>query len=189
MKYFGWRPQVDSDTCVLEVLENVDDVYELSRGVSRVTNFPENAEIRMDRNFPKNVKLADQLDSDSGLTIVNSKIANAILALSLPHVELLPVSIINHKGRDVGEKYFIVNVCKVVDCIDVDASTLMWNPIDKELIAGVLELVLLEDFESDSIIFRPKYFPQRILVREDFAKKIESLGVNGVRFVPIDELI
>ena len=188
MKYFGWKPQVDSGTCVLEVLENVDDVFELSRGVSRVTGFPENALVRMDRNFPKDVKLADQLDNDSGLTIVNSKIANAILELSLPSLELLPVSIINHKGRDVGERYFIVNVCKVVDCIDKDASTLMWNPIDKDLIAGVLELVLLEDFESDSVIFRPKHFPQRIIVREDFAKKIESLGASGVRFVPIDEL-
>ena len=189
MKYLGWRSSVENETCVLETLQNVSDLFELSRGVSRATNFPEDALLHMDANFPKAVKLADQLDSDSGLTIVNAKIAAAITQLSLPDVELLPVSILNHKGDDINQKYFVVNPYTVIDCIDKEASTLMWNPLDKDLIAGVLELKLLDDFKTESIIFRPKHYPQRILVREDFAKKIEALNPSGIRFVEIDELI
>ena len=189
MEYFGWKTSVDSKACVLEVIENVADAFELSRGISRVTDFPDDALIRMDRNFPKQIKLADQLDNDSGLTIVSTKIADAIKALSLTDVELLPISILDHKGSDVDQHYFIVNPCTVLDCIDKEASSLMWNPLDENLIAGVLGLVLQEGFESDSMIFRPKHFPQRIMVREDFVKKIEAIDASGVRFVPIDELI
>lgn len=53
MEYFGWKTSVDPKTCVLEVIENVTDVFELNRGIPRVSDFPDDALIRMDRNFPK----------------------------------------------------------------------------------------------------------------------------------------
>jgi len=147
MKYFGWRPRVPNDSiCVLGYIENVDDSFELSRGISRKTNFPDNALLRMDQNFRKAKKLADQLANISGLAIVNSKIVDVIKELNLMDVELLPVSILDHKGNDTGVPYFIVNPCTVVDCIDKEVSTIMWNPLDKELIARVMGLTLLHEF-------------------------------------------
>jgi len=44
------------------------------------------------------------------------------------------------------------------------------------------------NFSTESIIFRPKHYPQRLIVREDFVKKIEALSVIGCRFPLIEEL-
>lgn len=190
-KFYGWKSTVEEGTCVLLTLENYPNMSELSSGSSCKKDFPKDALFRMDKKFRKNTKLADQLSSETSLTVVNSTIANIFRELNLEQVEILPVSVLDHKGDDCGEEYFIINPNNIIDCIDINSeeSQIFWHPVVKEMITGAFNLVLKEDFDKSHMIFRPKYFRNRILIREDLAEKINSYGLKGLRFVPIDELI
>ena len=125
--------------CGLEGLENVPESHEIQFGMSRIVGFPSNAQYHMDREYKKQVALADALWGPGGDRVISAKLKNFIEARKPIGVEFLPVSIIDHKGKVASKDYFILHPVRIVDCVDQKMSIVVWNPIKKDLIASCEE--------------------------------------------------
>jgi hypothetical protein len=188
MDYVAWKAKAPAGFCALECLENVEDSYELKRGISRANGFPADASFRMDAAHPKNVKLADNVYNLDRMLVVSKKLKELIESKAPPSTEFLPVTIYNHKGRVASADYFIVNPFLLQDCIDKKKSQIEWNDIDPELICSCFGLVLLPDtIDPKLLLFRPKHMPTIVLVRRDLADEIEAGGFTGIKLVGLDE--
>jgi hypothetical protein len=186
--YVFWSVRVEPNFCALSRLDNVENSLDLQKGIF-IGIFPENATFFMDKNFPKAIKLADNVYNLRGLIVVSKKLKEFIEKTEPPNVEYLPVSIINHKGRIASKDYFIINPFVPQDCIDLQNSDIQWNAIDPEIISACFEMVIDETRIDPSItIFRLKYYPTKILVKRDMANKILNGGFIGTRFIEIEDL-
>lgn len=183
-----WESNAEGKYCVLGVLQDVDKVYEIKRGVPRADGFPASAHFEMDKRYPRQVKLADSISNLEGMPVVSSRLKALLESRKPPAVELLRVSIINHKGRDAGAEYFIVNPLCVIDCIDKEKSEIKWNAIKPDKISGCLKLVLdLGAAGDDVLLFRPKHLEKIVAVRRDLADAITDGGFTGVNFTEVDD--
>jgi hypothetical protein len=187
-EYVVWESDPSGTFCTLGPLENVEDEFELKRGVSRGADFPSDASFAMDPAYPKDIQLADNIYNLEGLPVVSKALADFVEAREPKETEFLPVTIINHKGRVASDEYRIINPFGTVDCIDREASDIEWNEIEKDLISSCFGLVLDEGrVDFDRLLFRPRYMPTIVLVRGDLADEIGAQGFTGLRFTPVDE--
>lgn len=181
-KFLIWRNRYEEGYCVV-TNPNVDDDYELGEGVARADGWPEDVTAPMSQEYPKDIELADNVFGTE-LIIISDRTRQALIAEGVTDVEYLPMSIMNHKKKVASTEYFILNPPTVVDCIDLDASEVKWNAIDKSLISRCKQLVLKESkVPKDAKVFRPKHLPTEILVRADVARKLEAAGLTGLFFI------
>ncbi len=187
-EYEIWEANPSGTFCTLGPLENVEDEFEIKRGVSRAEGFPSDASFEMDPAYPKDIQLADNIYNLEGLPVVSKGLKEVVEGRQPKETEFLQVAIINHKGRVASDEYYILNPYGTVDCIDKEESDIEWNEIEKDLISSCFGLVLDEsrvDFER--LMFRPRYVPTIVLVRGDLADELTEAGFSGLRFTPVDE--
>jgi hypothetical protein len=187
--YLAWEARSDGGIATFESLQNVVDSYEISEGVSRAATFPPDVKLPMNRKFPKDIKLPDNCSTHEQLIVVSEPVRAWLAAKNPPEVEILPITLVNHKGRDVEQPYFIVSPLKQVDCIDKANSNLIWNPIDKTLIASIFKLVLDPQQIDESLpMFRLKHKPRIVLIRRDWAEDALKQRFSGMDFVAIEKI-
>lgn len=183
-----WKWDVGKSFCVLAGLQNVEDLYELSKGISRAQNFPKDACFHMDPRHPKFVALADNISNMDRALVVSKKLKDFIEAKGPRDVEYLRVSIFNHKKKLASDEYFIVNPFRVIDCIDKEKSRIRWNSIDPEKISACSNLVLRTEMLDDTLLlFRPRHLETYVMVRPDFAQEIKRAGFTGLKFTEIKD--
>ncbi|NTX53275.1 hypothetical protein HR086_18415 [Myxococcus sp. CA039A] len=183
-----WEWDVGDRFCVLDGVLNVEDEYQLSKGVSRAQGFPADASFAMSAKHRKYIALADNISNLNRALVVSRRLKDVIEARRPRDVEFLRVSIIDHKKKVASDDYFIVNPFKVVDCIDKDKSKYRWNNIDPEKMSSCTKLVLKpEAINPELLLFRPQHLEYYVLVHPDLAAALEEEGFTGLRFTPIDE--
>lgn len=188
MSFLLWRPGKNTDgICKILEVEGVADSFELAEGVSRAAGWPEDALCRMDPRKPKDIELADSL-LGAKLLVVSGRVKKALDDAQVNNVELLPIRIVDHKGRVASSDYFIVNPQDVCDCIDIDGSGVEWNPIDPGSICGCDALMLREDAVPASYkVFRLHHWRNMIVIRRELAESMRALGLSGLSFLEPEE--
>ena len=180
-KFQIWRNHYEEGYCVV-TNPNVKDDYELSEGVSRAEGWPDDVKAPMSAEYPKDIELPDNVFGTE-LIIISDKTRQLLKTEGVTNVEYLPLAIFNHKKKLASKDYFILNPPSVVDCIDIEASDVKWNAIDKTLINRCKQLVLKEANVPKTVkVFRPKHLPTWILIRSELAKKLEDSGLTGLYF-------
>jgi hypothetical protein len=136
----------------------------------------------MDDDFPDDVALTDSLYGT--IERVISPRAKAVLdAAKVGDVEYLPVKIVNHKGRLAASDYLIVNPPSVVECVDIEASEVKWNRLQKDLIRSCERLVIDDTKVPRRVqLFRPKHVPFLLVVRRALAERMTGSGLSGMAF-------
>jgi hypothetical protein len=173
---------------MLGSLQGVEDSYELINGISRAANFPDAAQFSMDPDFPDDTLLIDNLLSDEFLIVASSRLVRLVREVVPSHLECLPVSIINHKGKIASRDYRIINPIEPIDCLDLPRCLPKWGTINPESIKSVARLVLDEAKIPESRwMFRPKAFRRVTLVRRELAERIEAEKFTGVRWVELQD--
>lgn len=188
MDLLVWRPGSHADgVCRVRGLQNVDDVFELGMGVSRSSGWPNDAFCRMDPFYPKDIALADSL-LGANVLLVSSRVKDFLGGARVNNVELLPVQIVNHKGRTASRDYFVVNPLDVCDCIDEQQSLAERNPIDPDSILGSARLALRYDrIPAELKIFRPEFWREIVLIRRELADAMRAAGLTGLRLIEPDD--
>ncbi len=187
MNYLIWEHTVDDRLCSLNPLENVENAFELSYGVSRIDGFPPDASFRMNPEYKKAIKLSDALDNIVFLIVASKRLKEFFEMEKLINIEYLSVTIFNHKNRIASDEYYIVHQVGTQDCIDQEKSDFDWNIINPDQISSVDHLVLDESkVDPNAKLFRAKHLPSTIFIRKDLAEKIEATGFTGIRFEDID---
>ncbi len=183
-----WEWDVGERFCVLDGIQHVRDEYQLSKGISRAHDFPQNACFHMAARHRKYVALADNISNLSRSLVVSRKLKEFVEARKPRDVEFLRISIFDHKKKLASDEYFIINPFRVVDCIDKEKSRYRWNNIDPEKMSSCTKMVLKpEALDPELLLFRPRHLEYYVLVHPELAKALEDEGFTGLRFTPIDE--
>ncbi len=187
-EYVIWRTNPGQKYCVLGGLFNAPAAKNVvTRGRSVANGFPKDAHFKMSPEFPKDVALSDALENSRDMAVVSSPLKDFILERSPPSMETLPVRVLNLKGKDVGAQFWILNPLAIVDCIDQDASQVIWNAIDKTEICGFKKFVInAKAIPRELLLLRPKYLEPVVFVRRDLADAILAKGFTGIYFAELD---
>ncbi len=184
--YLVWSEENSDDYCILNYLLNVEKDFELKKGISRINNFPEDACFHMYKDSPNAIKLSDNIENFLSTPVISQKLMEFVKTHKPKSVEFLPVTIYNHQGKVASKNYFIMNPLIVQDCIDLEKSEVTW--MTDGSIAGWNELTLdTKRIDDTLLLFRPKYNPSTIIIREDFANAIEEEDFTGIGFEELDE--
>ncbi|MCY1044490.1 hypothetical protein OV208_24435 [Corallococcus sp. bb12-1] len=129
--------------------------------------------------------------ADAGaVPIVSQRVAELLNRLTPRDVELFPVAV-----EGYPEPYFLVNVVRLVKCIDDAASgeVRYWTPEDgRPDRVGTYRAV--HDLRIDPMktegadIFRTWGWPLALIISKDIKLALEHLGATGVRFKDVSPL-
>jgi hypothetical protein len=185
MKFGIWRDNYEKGLCVVEPPVGLKKGYEVREGISRVEGWPADVVCRMDPEYPKDIELSDNLYG-AGVPIVSARIRDFLSAAEVDNIEFLSVTIMNHKDRVASRDYFIMNPLRIIECIDLEKSSVKWNLIDRELIDSCKKLVLDDKaIPDDCKVFRAKFLPMRIIVRGQLVKALGTVGFKGLCFTDV----
>ncbi|WP_407940283.1 imm11 family protein [Myxococcus faecalis] len=116
--------------------------------------------------------------------VVSEEVGQALKTLAPGDVQLFPVSV-----EDVDERFFIVNVVRVVDCIDEAGSTGVQHYAEDDPFperAGefrwISGLRILPEKTEGARAFMLKRFKHPIIVAEEVKEALERIGNLGVMF-------
>jgi hypothetical protein len=176
--------------CSLSSLMNVENEHFLILGRPYPGDFPADATFKMDDNYPKNIRLADCLDNLSSLLVVSEKFRAALESVPGALVEnaVLPVKLLNHKGRTEKAPYFIVQQLHHPSCIDETKSKGRKGKVNPDRFVKLEKMVLDEKgIPADRMLFRPAQCHQYLLVRSDLAASLRKAGLSGIELHDIED--
>lgn len=164
------------DGAIIDALpEGAPSGWQFGEGVRLGQKFPSGGKVAFSDHFTDRRKVYDFVQNTLGVLIVSTKVRQAVEALALENVELLPITLCNHQWKPVEEGYCILNVLGSQDAINMKESTYDLSPITKT-IANISNLVLQKDMiDSKAELFRARNMLELILmtdrVHDAFVKK------------------
>ena len=165
------------------VRPSIENAWELDAGQPRADTFPHDFVCQMSPNFPLDIELNDNLFGSS-LPVVSGATKKLIEVASTNRIEFLPTRIMNHKGRLEAAPYFFLHPLDVCDCVDVEASGIVWNEIDPTLICSMDQCVLNPKLiPTDFTAFRMKSMGHNIIVRGDLVDSLIAANLKGLAFL------
>jgi hypothetical protein len=187
VNYVLGTPLPGPRAAVLSALQDVEDDYELLKGIPRAESFPDDASFAFSDDYPRNLLLEDFLMNENKLLVASQRAREVIEGAGAKNNEILSVAIVDHKGRTVPDPYFIVHQIHLQPCIDEAASDYIENEIDRERIYYMNRLVLDESrIDSDLALFRIARFGKVPVFRRDLADRITELGLTGLQFEEVE---
>lgn len=122
---------------------------------------------------------------DTGaIPVVTEKVARVLTGLAPDDVQLFPVEV-----ESRPETYFLVNVTRLVKCIDDESCTevLYWQPEDgrPEKVGQYRDVYGMRIDPSkvaDARVFRPWGWRVALIVAEDVKEALERTGATGLYF-------
>ncbi|OJT17861.1 hypothetical protein BO221_43465 [Archangium sp. Cb G35] len=120
----------------------------------------------------------------SGIPVVSQKVADVLLTLAPGDIQLIPVEMDSRPAP-----YFLVNVSRLVKCIDDEAceEVLYWKPEDGRpdkvgQYRDVYGLRIDPAKAGDAKVFRPWGYKGSLIVSEDIKEALERTGATGTEF-------
>lgn len=186
MDYVIWKCGIVRNAVVLKKLVNVEKQYQLRDGVSRMEGFRLDAVYTMDPDYPDNTLLVDNLFNTASRIVASARLQNFLRKQKVQHVEYLPVTILNPKGKPHSKEYAIVHPVGLIDCIDLDNSKFDWSTIVETEIDEIYNMVLKPGaIPADRLLFKAQRYPNVIYARRDLATAIDSEGLTGIRWIEV----
>lgn len=187
--YFEWIYEDVPGAASMKSLAVEFDVLDaINRGRSIAADFPDDAAFHMDPKRSKNVMLVDNVYNAETFPLVSSAVRDFLVEQEISQLELLPVSIIDHRGRTAADDYALVHPCRIVDCIDQEQSEFKWNKLDPTAMAPVSRMVLdPKKLGPDDLLIRPRYVEHLVLVHQNLAERLMSQEFRGLWMAHLNE--
>jgi hypothetical protein len=174
--------------CRLRTIKNVPNDHRFSIGASFSKDFPGDALFRMNDSFPNDVRLVDSLRNLSALLVVSERFKNALEAIpgALVQNEVLPVAIVNQRGRKEKAPYFIIHQLARPECLDEARTKGTRSRIAPAQFQFLKKMVLdVQRIPPSLMLFRAAQYALLPLVRSDVAESLAKLDLVGVEFCDI----
>lgn len=125
--------------------------------------------------------MTDTLDNTNGFIVVSSKTKDFLVDYGVPNVELLPVTIFNHRNRAVKTPYYIVHPVPPIDLLDIEACDVKWrssreNEAIKQMANFVLDATKMVDLPP---MFRLGLITKYVMVNRKLAEAMDAHGLVG----------
>jgi hypothetical protein len=185
-----WYPTSGPKVCRLERVCGANGIElfadELERSVSVKTRFPDDAACHMSGNVRRSKGLADALLSGGRVPVVSKRLADFLEARKVPKLELLRVSIVNHKKKVESRDYFLVNILATQDCLDLEKSQPKRSGSGR--IAGVEQFVLDPDRCDPNVpIFRVEGYSKPVVVTGELANTLDAEAFTNLDFDELED--
>ncbi|WP_052519733.1 imm11 family protein [Archangium violaceum] len=122
-----------------------------------------------------------------GYPVVTEKVASVLTELAPDDIQLFPVEV-----ESRTEPYFLVNVARLVKCIDDEAcvEVLYWKPEDGRPdkvghYRDVYGMRIDPSKVGDARVFRPWGWRVALIVAEDVKQALERTGATGMEFTDV----
>jgi len=183
MSYLLWSAHTEPGHCVL-ASTIIDDVDRLHLGEAVPADFGQPIEYPMNDLFPDDIELSDNYER-AGQIVISKRLKEAVeKGLKNHHLQFLPVTIRNHKGRVASKDYFLLHSQDMCDCIDQKKSKVRWSPLNKKKIIRCESLVIKPDAVPKSLsLFRLEHWGSNIVVSKAFADSLLKQKFVGLSFV------
>jgi hypothetical protein len=171
---------------LLQKVENLGEDFNFRAGME--AKAWKDVRFHMDPGFPKQIQLPDYVENLHGHIIVSARFKDLVQRHQSEHLQCLPITIIDHKGRVASTEYWFLNPYRLQDAIDQKASALTWNKIDPTRISGCGRLVLDESrIDQGAHLFRLAHMPTRPVMSATLADAVQAAGMTGVDFESVDD--
>ena len=168
--------------CSVTYISTQDLKWDISCGKSVEAAWPADVSLRMNPERPKDVALVDYVSNLEGLLLASPRLQAFFRTQSIPDLEMLKVTILDHKGRVAADDYAVVHCTRVRDCVDQDKSTFKWDGLDDPSMS-MEELVLAQNaLGPDDRMIRPRFVPGHTLYRMDLVDALKAQRFTGVGF-------
>ena len=188
--YVWFRITTEGNAARFRGIENYEYYYKLYEAISLTDDYPADVQIRMNDDFPDSIGLYDVLSVlGGGNFVVSEKMKEFLENAGVNNVQYFPITVLNHKGRKTAEKYVVVNILSMVDCIDRTKTSYKISALDEELMKKISNLTIDESkIDPTLLLFRVKYIRHKIIVRRDFAEKLRDAGFKYFQLSEIEEI-
>jgi hypothetical protein len=142
--------------------------------------WPDDASIYLRKTSGK--KLADLVGTVTNNLIVSTRLRSLIAKHTKDaKVEYLPVRIHDHRKRLLSDEYVIVNPLGTMDCLDLEASDILWDEDDPKKALAVNTAVLSsKKVKRAPALFRLQEKPASYVISFDIAKPIHDGDYTNV---------
>jgi len=183
-RYVVWRNKAVPNACSLTDFQGLDTDWPLRAGVPFRDEPPAGLSFSMNPDRPYDTLLTDSLLNTQMLLVGSARLAERLRSLEIPEVEYLPVGILDHRGREIDEPYFIVHPIHPIDCIDLASSEPTFSRITPTLIKRVERLVVDEDRVPEARqLFRATNLPRATLLSRTLATSLLDEGFTGFDWI------
>jgi hypothetical protein len=182
-----WDATKLKDSVLLHKLEKVPRKFELVEGVSRATAWPAEAVYLTNPDYRKDRGLPDNLMNTDRLVVVSTKLRAFLEGRGVSAVEYLPVTILDHKAKELSRDYAIANPLDSLDCFDQERSVFQWSQSTPGLVQEVKKLAIdASKVPPERQVFRTKSFPDCVIVRRELAAAVDAAGFTGLGWIELD---
>jgi hypothetical protein len=108
--------------------------------------------------------------------VITSKAKLALEPLIAPHAEILPLRAVRKT------QLYALNVLTLVDCLDEQASEIVYSPDTPGRIVNVLAFSFKDGCVPDAPIFKLATYPSDVFVTRPFVASTRSAGLVGAAF-------
>jgi hypothetical protein len=172
---------------VLKALSPVPKKWQVVEGVSRADGWPADVTHTVDPDYPHDMTLDDVFRSPAQVFLVSPALKDFLVARSIPSVEFLPVTLLNHKKKPAAN-YFILHPVDPVDCLDDAASGAQPDPMAPSQVYKIQRIEMKPAAVDPSLeMFRIDRLYQHIIVKSSLAHAIEAAGFTGVSWTELSD--
>jgi hypothetical protein len=186
--YVIWTYKSEPDAAVLKKLTGLEKVFRLQNGTHLQDGFPSDVAYHMHPDFPNDIALVDNMLNLDRVIVASPRLSKVMKKRKLPHVEYLPLTIIDHKGRAASKDYCIIHPVDLVDCIDLERSVYKKGAILPGSIDSVTRLVLDESrIPADRQLFKLRGFREVTVAHRDLADALDEENFTGLTWQRIQD--
>lgn len=183
--YFVWKWARVPNAISVEDVQNLDDTDRFVDGEPWGSAFPPDVTFQLNSERRKDTVATDNVSNVDLFALVSTPLKEFVEKWPVQSVEFLPVTILDHKGKPLPQRYFIVHPFHDLECLDVAASGVQFSQIRKESMTRVKRLVFDPKFEDPKRdLFRIKNFPDLVLVSRPLAEALQAKKFSALRFIP-----
>ena len=144
-------------------------------GESVAALWPGDAYIRIGKRYGR--KLSDLIGTTTHQIFASQRLVALVRAHLQPadQVEILPLSVVDQRGRRLSDAYSVINPLGTVDCLDLEASDIKWYSKDPTQALRVDKAVLnAAKLTEPRSLFRVKQDPMMYILSTPLAEPIRA---------------
>jgi len=193
MKYFildGLGNYRNEDYCFTDRgPRGVMDSYDLVACVRVADEYPDGlgeTKLELGEDYP-GLELTSYIGNTKSMLIVNRETAAIVQSQDVGELEVIPFTLINHKGRVHSRDYVFLNPLSCVDCLDLNKSA-----VDRHRDGSIMKITKFVLAASKLAglcnLFRPKEDLGRYIFSETLVNALHARGCTNFVFEELEQI-
>jgi len=154
-------------------------------GIKLGKDWPADARMTMDKDFP-GTKMGSLIGNPCNYLVCHRDVGAVMQEVCSNEIELLPLTILNHRKRPVSDEYVVVNVIGTVDCLDDKASGI--ERFEGDVVGMDDPVIDARRLPADLDLFRPAAAPSHLIMSLNLGralakKKFTNFALDEVKVI------